>query len=657
MNHIYELLRTYILNHPNDVSLKPSSDKFDIEKLYDIVKCLPFDTIEYQSTDIDQVMDFCEISKYYHDMFVEMYKIIKDDFNNLNTLSFEIPAYLVATLNREYKVIKEKHRYALENVKEGTYELSDLTNFKLVSSVKEVGLIDARASMEGFTDGVCLVLNFLRHFPNQNFACNLSNSKEFAGRILHILQCASVGIIFKQTYDDSLYNEGYIHKEENTIIFDYYDYGKLKLLRAGDLMFGERKMQKFMAYMSSKNKFELLKILTPYRIKKAVIEDGCIFLSFGSGNPKQMSIILTEIQSSLEAFYEFLDINMVLPMFCGATLGECLAVWAVCQYIAIYVADEINFDVALYERSDYAVIPYRIGKENLFSAIEKLTKIKRKKIVAVLSALTANNKNYSDIWSTPLYANGENYLYPLYPIIYSSPYNMFDQLLEKGGCNLDERGKWFEKYLYKELTEKKSSFPVICIPSRKYPIENGKVEEIDLIVSLRDIVVVVEAKCVHYSMERKNYYEAWNRLKEGCNQALRKADFVKAHADLFSEIGDFSDKQIIPIVVTNYPTFTGFSYENIFVIDHYSFLSYMHAGMMSIRMLSRDNTPVGMTRFYTDETTFSSNFYQYLIHNPLKDILMKQISIEDNIVLPNSGHWKCVCKSAVVNNSPEFNIQ
>ena len=40
-----------------------------------------------------------------------------------------------------------------------------------------------------------------------------------------------------------------------------------------------------------------------------------------------------------------------------------------------------------------------------------------------------------------------------------------------------------------------------------------------------------------------NYAEALKRLIEGCEQAIRKADFVKNNPQYFNTLGDYSSKQ------------------------------------------------------------------------------------------------------------------
>ena len=174
---------------------------------------------------------------------------------------------------------------------------------------------------------------------------------------------------------------------------------------------------------------------------------------------------------------------------------------------------------------------------------------------------------------------------------------------------------------------------------------------------MKNVVLVAEAKCIHYSIEPLNYAEAWERLEEGCEQAIRKAEFIKNNPQYFNKLGDYSSKEIIPFVVTNYPTFSGFSHKDVYVIDSYSFLSYMHCGTLSIRQLTSTIDPIlGIKFFYHNEDEFSNKFIEYLSNNPIKQILLKQIYIHDLPITTGNNGWNIVSKSAQVNNDPIFNI-
>ena len=658
MGDFFDAYKKYIIKHPKKSEYKPTSDKYDEAKLCEVTKNIDA-TIVCSRDDEDSIVHFVHISSYIHDLYLEVYKRINNNFQHLNLKGSNIAEYIVAGLNREYKVIWNKRNATFEKAERGMYFLSDMMNFKLQSPNPKIGLIDARACLESATDAISLLLNYLRYFLDIEFTSENLNAEEFAGRLKDSMLTSQQAVVLKHSYDDILYNGGFVDIDDRnkTITFDYENHNNLKLLLAGDMMFSERRLQMMSSMQENGITPRLYKKVTTYRIKKAEIINGCIKFNFGQGEPKEHKQIVKDMQAAVDAYYEFLDSDTILPVLADSTIDEAISVWCAIQYMALYVSSNINYDISLYTRDDYSSIPSKILKNDLISYIAKLTGIKFSKIRPILTALEADWHKYNDIWSSMLYPVGEYYLLPFYPIIYSSPYNVIDRLLFKGGFNLDDRGKQFERYIYSQLTQNETAYPVTCMPTGIYGIP-GNEEEIDILIAMKNVILVADAKCIHYSVEPINYSEAWGRLKEGCEQVIRKMEFVKNNMQYFGELGDCSSKNIIPFVITNYPTFSGFSHNGVYVIDSHSFLAYMKCGIMTMRQLTLTHADpiIGVQKFYYNENQFSDNFYEYLRNNPIKNEFFKRIYIHDLPIADLGDSWRCVSKSAQIRTNPEFNI-
>lgn len=658
MRHFFEAYKKYIVKHPKKLEYKPTSyEKYDAGELYDVYKKVD-NTIPCSSDDIMAIEDFVNMSSYMHNLYIELYKLINDNFSHLNLRGRDIAEFIIAGLNREYKVIWSKRDATFKNVDNSLYFLSDIMNFKLQSPETEIGLIDARACLEATTDSVSLLLNYLRFFLDKELTCKDFNPNEFAGRIKNTIQISQTAVVLKHSYDDILYNSGFV-KVDNVnklIVFDYENHNNLKLLLAGDMMFAERKLQVANYSREKCITSRLFKYTTNYRIKKVKIDNCCINLDFGQGNIKEYKQIISDMQSALDSYYEFLDGNTILPNLANSTIDEVISVWCAIQYIALYVSSNVNYDISIETREDFSFVPSKIFKNNLISYVSKLTGITFYKVKVAVGALEADWNKFNDIWTAMLYPVGEYYLLPFFPIIYSSPYNVIDQLLLRGGFNLDERGKQYERFLYNKLTKGITSYPIVCVPASKYG-SSGNEEEIDVLISMKNVVLLADAKCIHYSIEPFNYSEAWQRLKEGCEQVIRKVEFVKNNPQYFSRLGDFSSKTFIPFVITNYPTFSGFSHKGVYVIDSHSFLSYMQSGIMTVKKLTLTiDSILGIKKFYQNEDEFSDNFFEYLSDNPIKHELMKRIYIHDLPLAICDDSWRIVSKSAQIKTNSKFNV-
>lgn len=659
MSDFFKAYKRYIIHHPKRVQYKPTADKaFDKGKLYDVYKEIVKD-VEPKEEDCALIYDFVRISQYLHDIYSEMYKHLNDDLRHLNLKGIEVAEYLVACLNREYKVIWKKRAEAMEKAEKGTYLTSDMFNFKLLSSSPGIGMLDARASLEAATDSYNLIMNYLRHFLDKKFETDDAKEGEFAGRLIRMFQITQIAVVFKHSYDDILYNKGFVKvdDENRSIMFDYDNHEDLILLRAGDMMFSERRLHVMSENLHKQIKPRLYRYVTDRRIKRAKIENSIITLEFGQGNAKEHKEIVDDLQASIDAFYEFLQGETVLPQMANATVDEAISVWGAIQYIVMYVSTYTDYDVALFKKEDFSVVPSKICKESLIDYVVKLTNIKASKVKMVIMKMEADWSRYNDMWTSMIYPVGDYYLLPFYPILYSSPYNVIDQMMLRGGVDLDNRGKLFERYLYQQLTEKRRSYPIKCLKAGVYG-ENGDSEEIDVVVGMKNAVLVADAKCIHYSVEPINYAEAWGRLEEGCEQAVRKALFIRNHPEHFLALGDFSNKRFVPFVITNYPTYTGFSHNGVYVIDSHSFLAYMQGGYVTMREMGMNENPIiAARRFYQNEDQYSDNFERYLQSNPIKELFKKRIYIRDLPLMPESKDtYKVVSKSAEVVNDPQFNI-
>ena len=333
----------------------------------------------------------------------------------------------MAVLNREYKVVSDKHKDAMLKAAKGSYNASDLSNFKIQSPNPNIGMIDARAALESLTDSAGLLLNNLRHYLDKQFSADDVKPNEFAGRLQDMMSCAHATVVLKHSYDDILYNNGFVLIDENNhqVTFDYENRNDLLLLFAGDMMFPERRLFMLGQQREGKVELRLRQYVTNRRIKKVHVNDSCVKLDFGQGEPKDHKGIADDLQATVDSYYEFLDGNLALPNFHNATIDEAISVWGALQYIAYHITNNVNFDVSLFKREDFETIPTKVLKADLVDYVVKLTDIRANKVKLVLEALQADWGKYNDIWSAMLYIVGDYYLLPFYPLIFSSPFNQY----------------------------------------------------------------------------------------------------------------------------------------------------------------------------------------------------------------------------------------
>ena len=653
---LFDAYKQYIVKHSKVAAYKPTSEDYDRDKLFAILKELVKDNEKVPKEEVEKVLSFIQISDLSHHLYKDFYDAVEELLYNLDMKGEDIVEYFIAFLNQEHKAVTEKVKEVNRNMLKGTYMVHDMTNHKL--ELPDGSKVDMKAAMEAATDATSMLCNYMRHHLNDEYRNEYADPRLFAGTIRNLYQMADMMAAFKHSYDDVLYDKSFVRmdSEANTIVFDDDDYQNEKLKALGQLILGERTLHMQCQNRERGRRSELEKYVTMYRIKRTKVKGGFITLEFGQGEPKHQLELMRGLQAAIDAYYEFLDINIKLDRLNGIGLAEVLGVWVALQCICFEVTDQWRIiPKIIYTKEELDVIPRNIRATDMEAYLVRLTGVKIGRVKQILKVLEADWSKYNYIWSSPLYKIKDYYCLPFIPIINCMPYNIIESIMQRGGYDLEKRGKDFEQYVYKQIVGVKHEYPVNCIAARRYG-ENK--EEIDLLIGLRDIVVLAEAKCIHYSMEPQNYGDAWDRLTHGAEQALRKKTFIEEHPEMFTEIGDVTKKKIVPVVLTNYPIYAGMAHEGVYVIDAHTFISYFVAGYMTMRvMLLHDNPIQDAWFFYNNEAEMSANFEKYLKNQPVKQMHMGKMVIEDITLLQMVQPWKCTAKTAVYKGNPEFDIK
>lgn len=653
---LFEAFKHYIKKHSQESAYKPTTDFYDAAKLKEVLHKIYDSKPEVNAEEMQKVIDFIDISTYFHNLHKEFYSAVQRRLADFNLKGEDIIEFFIAILNKEYKTITEMIKEASFSRPRGSYLYQDMANQKL--KAPDGSKLDVKAVMEGATDATSMLCNFMRFHLSEEYVNKGADPDYFTANVRDLFQMADIMATFKHSYDDVLYDHTYVKMNtlRQTIEFDYENYRNEKLKALGHMILGERIMHVDCQLRESGKKSLIEKYVTNYRVKRVHVNDGFVTLEFGQGDPKRHSEIAKETQAAIDSYYEFLDLNMKLSGLGDITVAEALGIWNALQYVCHEINDNVRWDMkkVIYTRDEMGGIPRKIKTADMIGYLSKLTGLKQNKITPVIEALEVNWERYNYIWTSPIYKIKDYYCLPFYPIIHSMPYNIIENLLKKGGYDLDKRGPDFEQYVYHQIDDAKHQYGLTCKMAKRY---GSQKEEIDLIVALRDVVVLAEAKCIHYSMEPLNYGQAWDRLVKGAEQALKKADYMRKHPELFEDLGDVGQKKIIPVVLTNYPIFSGFEHKGVYVIDSHSFISYFNAGYITMRKMSVNANPIRKAKFfYRNETEFSSQFEGYLQDGPVKSIHMKKMEIVEIPLLPQIEPWKCTAKTAVYKGDPGFDI-
>lgn len=610
----------------------------------------------------NKLKDLALLSIIMHPFFLATYKSIYLKLSTSNLDVSTIAKLLLAIVNREHLLIASKRKKKLEKTTQEHYNFADFAAYNIESTDKRIGKVDAQGALECSIDTINLLLNYLRYHLTSHFKNTETKVPDCIETINHLFKAANELFIAKYDYEDTLWNGGYVQidKKNKNITFKYDSHEQLKLLRVGSIILNQRKFGLACQYQVTNKESTISKYYKPKRATKMFVEDGVLKFKIGSGKNKILEDYSIGFQAAIDSHYEFLK-NVQLPNLNNITIEKALSIWVIICSLMQYVKNNLlTKDDSIYAEQDVNKFPHIIKKNNLIWYIELLSKLKRSEISRVIKLFEADWQRANDIWDTPFFPIKDDYIFAIMPIADSMIYNTIDLIIDKGGIDLSDRGGHFENYLRNTLNSKSNQwgYSVNIIECKQFENKNNEEEEIDLIVSLAEIIIICEVKCIQYPMTVRDHHNCWKKLQQGCKQAERKAEFIKRNAKIFkNKIENLDSKIIIPIVVTNYPLYTGFQHNEVYVTDSYSFLSYFSTGSISVRSAGINvNTMIHREQVYSSEKEFSTHFSEFVKNNPILKFYKSKISIEEMIHPTLENGFSLNLESAKVNHSELFDV-
>lgn len=144
-------------------------------------------------------------------------------------------------------------------------------------------------------------------------------------------------------------------------------------------------------------------------------------------------------------------------------------------------------------------------------------------------------------------------------------------------------------------------------------------------------------------MECRDTYNNLKILRKAAKQIVRKAGFIENNKEyLAGDIGDIGEKEIVKVIITNYPIFAGSKVEDIPVIDFYLFDSYIRSGKLTRAMIVPSDADgiieYGEELYYRNETELCQNMREFIENPPSIEEQRRKIRIKErDLTLPEAG--------------------
>ncbi|NCU39948.1 hypothetical protein EOL99_03595 [Candidatus Falkowbacteria bacterium] len=582
----------------------------------------------------------------FNSLFNEFYGFLDKLVCDTDMTYSEMRKYIIAMANRDVIIIHHSWKSCLDSKEE--FDFSAINHVRVTSGNPSFGQINAAAASVTTVDSAITLLNFLRNreerVPNEI-------SKEALDKVVKLYTFAGYYYVIKDAYDVSVWENGCIDLDEKKNLHIKYPdplYPKLKNIGVTRLqqnvsLFGLHSYELLQKDFSLREKFldNKSKKLKLRGIKTLQITNGEIKLSFEKCN---ISITQADIinEAAMMVYYPFFE-DIPLKKIGNMTLDDVLVLFGKLQQLVEQVLKERPKKAEVKTVTDLEDFAYRIPVDAVRTYLHETTKISNNQINHFLKiSESCDGLKRIDLWARPLMKVDNYYFLPLLPINAPNILYLIDVWLDAGGYDLEKRGKLFERYI-KDLVKKSldERFTYEIPNKNKFFADKRIYEEIDFILILKEVILVAEVKCIKYPFGPRDYYNSLQRLTEGADQIIRKVQFLKENAAiLVDDLGKINEKELIPVVITNYPSFSGLKIKNIPVIDFFILDGYINSGKLEQTKIEwKDKSQMNLVDkikkvYYSNEEEFNRNLKEYMTYpTPVEDILPKLSLHENKITL------------------------
>ncbi|SDK43373.1 hypothetical protein SAMN05421823_102723 [Catalinimonas alkaloidigena] len=614
----------------------PFSDNFDKKKAFEsIIKELAKDRL-FNDESL-KMLETLNVAEALHETFKKVFNFLKIHIFRSSISIDDLFNYSIASFNRELLIVSKNISESTSNL--DIINLQDYFKHKSESIDPSIGKINTGLALESNLDGVGILLNYARYFKDEEI--NESESREdieTIGDIFRMQVVSTFYFVLKNEYDRCVWRDGYSSLSGRKIQFSSLNREELLLDNIGFF-----RMQQYALAFDLKTKAliqnnELLgkRILEQSLLNKRKshissieVNEGYINYELSDGIDAEDTYFDVSNVNFLGAFYSFLE-NYPLPNFTNLTLYDLNALFDVLQSLLRKAMNIKIVDDSVFAIKDFQKLPYKIKRKALIKYLISRTTYTEVQVSEFIDLVKNESQSRINFWEYPLVEVNDDLLCPILPIVYSNNIVLIDRWLEDGGVDLDTRGKLFEKKIINKLKdaldEKGYDY---SIPDKAiFKLEDGSFEEIDFVVNLKHICVFGEVKCIKFPLGPRDEHNALKRLRDGAVQINRKSSFVIKNIDKFkSDIGDIERKEILTIVVTNFPNFSGRIFDNVAIVDYVMLSSYFNSGKLSTFIASKSERDdflikvVSEKVHYKSEEDFSKNMKSYFFSPPAIDEL------------------------------------
>ncbi|TFF34559.1 hypothetical protein [Mucilaginibacter psychrotolerans] len=628
----------------------PFNQAFNVIGLQNALKAWAEGLAPEQKADVMPMVDTCRVITLLSAIFKNILEQIETNLLDSGLSYQAVLECLVAQHNGTYIDITNAYRKGQAG--QGL-ELTEMFAHRSSSTDPSIGNINTSGGLVATIDVMNALMGSVGYFKDKMKSVSDQSDSLSIFYLNKLDLISNVYFGFKTSYDSLVCNDGFYKvtgKNKYTVWFK--DHEKLVFEEIGRFRTQQDSLAHYLQ-MSEYFSKHPDSTLYPKEWSKRKIEDvqirevsytanGYIEYVLAPGTDSTEKGDELSFFGSIQAFYGFLE-NAELPKLNPLRLWDVLCLFSMIQHLFEKVASVAVEQGDCYTIAEVQHIPFRIVRKNLVDYLLARTTYTAAEVENFVNLLSNRPDDRVNFWQRPFLPAGDDLLVPFLTTVAPVTYYLIDYWLESAGYQLEKRGKTLEKHVKANLSRhlSRKGFTFNIPTASRFRIPSGAYEEIDLVLVLKDIVLVAEVKCIRYPMEPFDYHFSYNRLSEGAAQVNTKTNFLLAHAEELKPLtGDISSKKIVRAVITNYPIFTGRIIEDVPVIDFYLLEAYIaQSQIVHYASYSENNKiinkPEKSTALYQTEAEFCANLDDHLRNNRLLEIYKPKVKIHDQKMTVN----------------------
>lgn len=309
----------------------------------------------------------------------------------------------------------------------------------------------------------------------------------------------------------------------------------------------------------------------------------------------------------------------------GYSIVEIIEVFRLLVVLSQISQDNFPQDDSLFSFSKALRFCPTINRNELIRAICQATNFEFEKCSKIIDFLTFKGERNKDLWCHPIIKLGKSEVtYLVAALVSPALQRVVEHWIAQTAINLADKGEEFERNVIKNINSRLRENPAFrgCneAVSRQIKLAQRGEEEIDLLLTFGDVVIVGELKSIFVTDSEISLYRTREIIDHAAQQATRKAKFVNDNiSDVFKTLQwNFVEQRnyrILPLVVVSSGICVGYASNSVPVCDMRIISKYFSDHIVPLISIDKDEH-IAWFELYTDIGSAAEKINTYLRSPP-----------------------------------------